>query len=507
MNSILVGGRWRPANKVGEFTAYNPDTSEQLDESYPISSWEDCSEALDVASRTAEQLELVSAQQISSFLERYADRLGDAAQEICRRAELETALPLRPRLLDVEMPRTIDQLRQAAEAARKESWRCPINDSDAGIHACYGSIGPALIFGPNNFPLAFNAVSGGDFAAAIAAGNPVIAKAHSSHPGTSRMLAEQAHAATADVDLPAGTVQLLYGVSREDGLRMVADPRLKAAAFTGSRTGGLALKSAADAVGTPIYLEMSSVNPVFFLPGAVAEGCKKLPAELVGSCLLSVGQFCTCPNLFVLLSDELANSFLQAVKSLMEERPVGALLARSALDILARSVGTLRSVGAEVLCGGQIANGPGYRFQNTLLRVNGEQFLSTPDALQTEAFGPVTLAVMVKDENEFVAVARHIEGSLTASVYSAADGTDDALVEQLMRVLRRKVGRLINDKMPTGVAVSPAMNHGGPFPATGHPGFTAVGIPASLRRFTKLDCYDNVRLNRLPSCLRESNND
>jgi NADP-dependent aldehyde dehydrogenase len=152
--------------------------------------------------------------------------------------------------------------------------------------------------------------------------------------------------------------------------------------------------------------------------------------------------------------------------------------------------------------GGKPLHGPGYRFANTLLRVSGKQFLANPESLQTEGFGPLTLGVVVDDDAEMLKVARAIEGSLTGSIYSAKQGGEDELAMDLMRVLRRRVGRVLNDKMPTGVAVSPAMNHGGPFPATGHPGFTAVGLPASIRRFAKLDCYDNVRPERLPNCLR-----
>jgi alpha-ketoglutaric semialdehyde dehydrogenase len=316
-------------------------------------------------------------------------------------------------------------------------------------------------------------------------------------------LAEHAQLAVTDSGLPAATVQLLFGIAREDGLRMVSDPRLSVAGFTGGRGGGLALKQAADAVGTPIYLEMSSVNPIFFLPGAVAERGEELPDELVGSCLLGVGQFCTSPNMFVLVESEATSKFVEAAKTQMESAPVGALLGKGGLDSLQESVATLREAGADVLAGGQVDEQPGYRFRNTLLQTTGKQFLETPDALQTEAFGPSTLAVIVENTAEALAVAAQIEGSLTGCIYSATDGSDDTLSEELMRVLRRKVGRLLNDKMPTGVAVSPAMNHGGPFPATGHPGFTAVGLPASIRRFAKLDCYDNVREARLPECLRD----
>jgi NADP-dependent aldehyde dehydrogenase len=166
-------------------------------------------------------------------------------------------------------------------------------------------------------------------------------------------------------------------------------------------------------------------------------------------------------------------------------------------------VASLREAGAELVTGGEPNKPPAVSFQNTLLRVSGGQFLKNAQRLQTEAFGNATLGVVVDGLEQAKAVAAQLEGSLTASLYSAADGSDDALCDALAPVLRHRAGRLLNDKMPTGVAVSPAMNHGGPFPATGHPGFTAVGIPASLRRFAMLACYDNVRPHRLPPWLRD----
>lgn len=502
MHPILLNGQWRPASSNGDFTGFNPATAEPLADRYPISAWDDCQAALDAASHAADALADVPANMIADFLQAYSDRLEAQATDICQTAESETALPVQPRLQDVELPRTVNQLRLAATAARDETWRDPVCDAEAGIYTCRAPLGPVLVMGPNNFPLAFNAISGGDFAAAIAAGNPVIAKAHPCQPSTTRLLAEQAQAAADEANLPAGTVQLLYGIDPKDGLRMVADPRLGAVAMTGSRQSGLALKAAADEVGKPIYLEMSSVNPVFFLPGAVAAGADDLAAELAGSCLLGGGQFCTCPNLFVLVKSGPAERFVKAVREQLESKPAPVLLARNVVETLESAIARLRGAGAEVLTGGQVADGPGYRFQNTLLRTTAEQFLREAVALQTEAFGPATMAVVAESPEQAIEVANHVEGSLTASMYVAADGSDDAVANRLMRVLRRRAGRLLTNKMPTGVAVSPAMNHGGPFPATGHPGFTAVGLPAAIRRFTKLDCYDNVPSHLRPECLR-----
>ena len=165
----------------------------------------------------------------------------------------------------------------------------------------------------------------------------------------------------------------------------------------------------------------------------------------------------------------------------------------------------MRQHGAEIVVGGRERAEGGYSFDNTLLRVDGATFLKSPQALQTEAFGPVSLVVVARDVDQILDILDHVEGNLTGTIYSNRQGSDDALYDRIEPALRARVGRLLNDKMPTGVAVSPAMNHGGPFPATGHPGFTAVGIPASLRRFGMLQCYDNVRPSRLPLALRDKN--
>jgi NADP-dependent aldehyde dehydrogenase len=394
-------------------------------------------------------------------------------------------------------------LRLAAAAVLEGSWALPTIDSKSNIRSVLGPLGPVLVFGPNNFPFAYNGIAGGDFAAAIAAGNPVIAKAHPCHPNTSRLLAEEAIAAVRETGLPGATVQMIYNLAPEDGLRFVADRRLGAVGFTGSRAAGLKLKSAADAVGKPFYAELSSLNPVIILPGALAERGAKIVEEFTGSCLMANGQFCTSPGLTILVASDAAEQFIAGVKAKLESSMPGTLLSSGVGKNLAASVKTLQTAGAELVTGGSAL--AGNKFANTLLRVSGEQFLAEPEKLQTEAFGNTSLFVVARDAAQAAAVLERLEGNLTGCFYSDTTGSDDALYEKLFPLVRSRVGRLLNDKMPTGVAVSPAMNHGGPFPATGHPGFTAVGIPASLRRFAALHCYDNVRPSRLPAALRDKN--
>jgi NADP-dependent aldehyde dehydrogenase len=204
-----------------------------------------------------------------------------------------------------------------------------------------------------------------------------------------------------------------------------------------------------------------------------------------------------------LFAGDAAEQFIAGVKAKMEGTPTTTLLSSSVLQNLANSVKALQAAGAEILTGG--AAQAGNRFANTLLRVDGEKFLTAPEKLQTEAFGNATLVMILRDAAQAAKVLAKLEGNLTGSIYSDTDGSDDALYAQLAPLLRTRVGRFLNDKMPTGVAVTAAMNHGGPFPATGHPGFTAVGIPASLRRFAMLQCFDNVRAHRLPPALQNQN--
>ncbi len=505
---ILIDGKWRAADAEGTFHAENPAKAEPLPIEFPISRWSDCAAALNAATQAAAELRAIDPEKIAAFLEAYAANIEANAAAIVAAAAEETALPASPRLKDVELPRTTNQLRQAAAAAREESWRNATLDLEKNIRSCFAPIGPVIVFGPNNFPFAFNGVSGGDFAAAIAAGNPVIAKAHPLHPNTTRLLAEQALKAVEQTGLPRATVQLIYNVSNETGLKLVGDPRVGAVGFTGSRNAGLRLKRAAEDAGKPIYLEMSSINPVIFLPAALAERSEQLATELVDSCLAGSGQFCTSPNLILAFETSENKSqtegFLAQIARSFSERPAQPLLSAAARKQLNEGVAALTKAGARLVTGGENAPGEGYRYANTLLRATAAQFLAAPHDLQREIFGNATLAVVVNTQQELNSILNLLEGNLTGAIYSAKSGADDAAYNTIAPILREKVGRLLNDKMPTGVAVSPAMNHGGPFPSTANPSVTSVGIPASIARFAKLECYDAVRPERLPAILKDT---
>ncbi len=507
MEPVLIAGEWRQAEApVGVFSAVDPSTKASLPEEYPVSGLGDVTRAFAAAQEAVAELRALSPETIARFLEDCAERIEAATDALVERAARETGLPAMPRLRSVELPRTTSQMRQGATAARDRSWCRATIDSKVNIRSLHAPLGgPVVVFGPNNFPFAFNSVAGGDFVAAIAAGNPVIGKANTGHPGTSRLLAECAHAAARACGLPRGMVQLLYRTPPDVGFALVSHAAVGATGFTGSKSAGLRLKEAADRAGKPIYLEMSSVNPVFVLPSALAERSAAIARELFDSCSLGAGQFCTKPGLTIVVGDARGEAFLAEVAALFEKATPGTLLGAQGPTSIADGIRELVRSGAEVMVGGQARTEGRYAFASTLLRARGDDFLAQPHGLQTEACGSVNLVVMARDAAQLVEIAESLEGNLTGTIYSDTHGADDALYARLAPALRSRVGRLLDDKMPTGVAVTPAMNHGGPFPATGHPAFTAVGIPASLLRFSALHCYDNVRPQRLPPELRNAN--
>ncbi len=502
---ILIDGHWLPSDTTEFFQASNPTTGQAIEESFPVSRWSDCDRMLTQAAKASEEMRSMPPTRFAEFLECLALKLEAAKEKLVAKANEESGLPVAPRLGDVELPRTVNQLRQAATAAKNGSWAMPTIDTKANIRSMYEPLGPVVVFGPNNFPFAFNSAAGGDFAAAIAAGNPVIAKANTSHPGTTRLMTELVVAAMQETKMPSAMVQMLYRTSHEDGLRLVSDSRMAATGYTGSRHAGLRLKAAADAAGKQFYAELSSVNPVVILPGALAERMANLVDEYVTSGLMGSGQMCTNPGLLLLIDDDASRAFVQEVTNRYQQAPAGTLLTKSVQRSLTTGVETLQNAGAKLLVGGEVVAGPRCAFANTLLKATGDQFLKDPVKFQTEAFGNAALFVLCRDRNQMLNVIKDLEGNLTGCIYSAKDESDDEDYRLLAPVLATKVGRLLNDKMPTGVAVSPAMNHGGPYPATGHPGFTAVGIPASMIRFAKLTCYDAVRSHRLPKALQDKN--
>jgi alpha-ketoglutaric semialdehyde dehydrogenase len=502
---VLIAGQWREAHAIDHFRAVDPSTGKEREEAWPVSGFADLDAALDAAVAAVVELARLPDAVRGDFLDRYAARLEARADDLAAVAHAETGLAVRPRLLEVELPRTLDQLRQGAAAAREGSWRMPMIDRQRNIRSLALGLGPVVVLPPGNFPLAYGAVTGGDCAAAIAGGNPVIAKAHPGCPSVSRLAASEALEALEESGMPPATVQLLHGLSPEDGERLVADPRVGATGFTGGEAAGRRLYAAASAAGRVIWVEMGSLNPVVLLPGAVAERAEAIAGDLTASVTGSAGQFCTKPGLVFLVDDHACTQFVMAVAARFSEIGPQVLLGPSGRDRLAAGIGRLRSAGARLVVGGDepaTSGGPCVH-PPTLLEIDGGAFLADDESFLVEAFGNATLLVRCRDVEQMAGAVGRVPGALGASVYAAHDGRDDRLFPALASVAAARAGRIVENRMPTGLAVVPSMQHGGPWPSAAPPFFSAVGFPSSILRFTRRLCFDGFSQERLPDCLRD----
>jgi len=504
MQPVLVAGEWRPAAAVDAYRAVDPATGSARDAVWPVSGWEDVDAALDAATRAAAELARLPVEAIAGFLDRYADRLAAQADPLLAAAHAETGLAIRPRLAEVELPRTLDQLRRAAAAAREQTWRMAMIDTAKNIRSVAVGLGPVVVFPPANFPLAYGAVTGGDFAAAIAAGNPVIAKAHPGCPSVSLLAAREAAEAVRETGLPAATVQLVHGVPPADGERLVADPRVGATGFTGGQEAGRRLFAAASVAGRVIWVEMGSINPVVLLPGALAERAGAIAGELTASVTGSAGQFCTKPGLAFFVDDAAGKAFVAATAAAFGGIGAQVLLGPTGRARLQAALGRLRAAGARLLVGdaGGTDGGP-CTHAATLLEVTAAELVTDPAGLVVEAFGNATVLVRCGSLAELERAVACVGGSLGASIYLARSGADDAAFARLAPLLVARAGRVIENRMPTGLAVVPPMQHGGPWPSAGPPFFSAVGFPWTMLRFARRVCFDGLAQARLPEILRD----
>ena len=505
MQDILVGGVWRAAAASETFRTVDPTSGRERDGVWPVSGWGDVDAALDAAVTAGAELGRLPDAARGAFLEAYATKLEADRDALVAIAHAETGLAVAPRLRDVEFSRMLDQLRQAAAAAREGTWRMAMLDTARNIRSAAFGLGPVVVFPPANFPLAYGGITGGDFAAAIAGGNPVIAKAHPGCPAVSFRAAHAAIEAVRSTGLPPATVQLLHGISSADGLRLVADPRVGATGFTGSEQAGRALFAAASAAGRVIWVEMGSINPVVILPGALAERGAAIAAELVESVTGSAGQFCTKPGLVFSVADAAGRAFVAHVADRMAAIGPQVLLSPGGCARLEGAVAALVAGGARILVdGGRPEAAAACSRAPTLLEIDAARFLARPEAFLVEAFGNATLLVRCADLDQLIHAAAHARGSLGASLYAARDGRDDSHWQPLAAVLVARAGRIVENRMPTGLAVTPPMQHGGPWPSAAPPFFSAVGLPFSILRFARRICFDGWTEARLPECLRDA---
>ncbi|WP_159992597.1 aldehyde dehydrogenase (NADP(+)) [Roseomonas sp. 18066] len=444
----------------------------------------------------------------AGFLEACAEAILAIGDELVERACAESGLP-RGRI-EGERGRTVGQLRLFAAMLREGSWlearidpalpqRQPLPRADLRLRQI--PLGPVAVFGASNFPLAFS-VAGGDTAAALAAGCPVIVKAHSAHPGTSELVGRALQSAVAKCGLPEGVFSLLFGSGAVVGQGLVADPRIKAVGFTGSRAGGTALmKTAAErAEPIPVYAEMSSINPVFLMPAALEEKAEALGKAFVGSLTMGAGQFCTNPGLVLAVEGPALERFLAAASEAVAAAAPQVMLTPGILQAYER--GTAQLAGSSRVT--KLAEGQPAKActgSAALFSASAADFLADPH-LQEEVFGSSSLVLRCKDLAEMKALAEKLEGQLTATLHLVDADTEAA--RALLPTLERRAGRILANGWPTGVEVCHAMVHGGPFPATSDGRSTSVGTLA-ISRFLRPVCYQDLPAALLPEALRDGN--
>lgn len=502
----IIGGSLTGEGKI-IFYAENPANGKKLEPGFHEASEKEIWAAIEKAAVAFDEYRNTSAQQRAGFLDAIAEEITGLGDDLITRCMEESGLP--EARLKGERGRTVMQLKLFAGYLREGSWvEARIDKAEptrtppkADIRSMLRPLGPVAVFGASNFPLAFS-VAGGDTTSALAAGCSVVFKAHAAHPGTCEMVGTAITRAVKKSGMPEGTFSMVHGKSTAVGLAIVRHPLIKAVGFTGSFRGGKALFDVANSrpVPIPVFAEMGSTNPVFILPEAMRERKEAIARDLAASVTLGVGQFCTNPGL-VFYQKDAEKGFAQSFSKSLEEVAPGVMLTSYIQEAYQAGVEKLsRTKGVSTLVKGtpvqQGCYAPAYLFQST-----GETFLSE-HSLEEEVFGPSTLAITVDDKNQLLRIARHLGGHLTATIHA----TENDLKEYsgLISILEQKVGRLIINGYPTGVEVTHAMVHGGPYPATTDSRSTSVGTDA-IKRFSRPVCYQGFPQSLLPEALRDDN--
>jgi alpha-ketoglutaric semialdehyde dehydrogenase len=505
----LIG--FREGNGSSELSyATDPTSGQHLEPGFAAASAEEVELAARLASEAFAVYSRISGHDRGAFLRRIAANIESIATDIVERAQQETALP--KARLQGETARTCAQLRLFAEVAEEGSWvdaRIDRADPDRkpspkpDIRSLLRPLGPVVVFGASNFPLAFS-VAGGDTASALAAGNPVIVKAHAAHPGTSELVGQMVRESVRQCNLPEGVFSLLFGSGAQIGTALMKHPLVKAGGFTGSRTAGRALMDVAATRPEPIpfYAEMSSTNPVFILPGALRERGEAIAAGLHTSFTLGAGQFCTKPGMVFLPHGNEATSFTDKLRQLVDGSAPFHLLTKTIHSSYDSALAGRKADAAVTL----VAEAPkatssvGFAVGSALFETDATTFLGSD--LDGEIFGPTTLLVRYSNRDQILEIAHSLEGHLTATIH----GTEQDLRDfaDLIAILEHKVGRLVFNGFPTGVEVSHAMVHGGPYPSTSDGRSTSVGTRA-IFRFTRQVCYQGFPDEALPQELKNEN--
>ncbi len=506
--NLLIGGA-ETRGTQGEERAVNPATGAALAPEFSGAALADVHRACSLAARDFDAFRSAPLETRARLLEAIAQGLLDLGDDLVERAMAESGLP-RPRI-EGERGRTCGQLRLFAKLAREGRWlNLTVDTAEPdrkpaprpGLRSRKIPVGPVAVFGASNFPLAFS-VAGGDTASALAAGCPVITKSHPSHLGTSELAGRVIQQAVQACGLPEGVFSLLVGVGNEVGGALVSHPAIQAVGFTGSRRGGQALvKIAADRPNPiPVFAEMSSVNPIFLLPGALAARAEAIGKGLAASATLGVGQFCTKPGLVFGIDGDGFQQFKQAAAAAIAASQANTMLNAGIQKAFTHGVDALGGAkGVERLADGGAA-ATSCDAQPALFSTTAEVLRTNP-VLAEEVFGPAALLIACRDRDEMLQAAARQEGQLTATMHM--EPGDLALARELLPVLERKAGRIVVNGFPTGVEVSFAMVHGGPSPATSDSRVTSVGAMA-IERFLRPVCYQDFPGDLLPEDLQDAN--
>ncbi|MCG2839436.1 aldehyde dehydrogenase (NADP(+)) [Sandaracinobacter sp. RS1-74] len=501
---LFIGGERRAAGR--RFRAYDPGKGAEIPE--PAFAEATALDVADACARAEAAFEAYSSRPLAeraAFLEAVATRIEALGDALLERAQAESGLPLAR--LQGERGRTCGQLRLFGKEVLEGGWQgLRIDEADAArvppkpdLRLRHVPLGPVAVFGASNFPLAFS-TAGGDTASALAAGCPVVVKGHPAHPGTSELVAIAFEEAIRETGMPAGVFSLLQGASNDIGAALVADPRIAAVGFTGSRAGGTALMriAAARPVPIPVYAEMSAVNPVVLLPQALKARGAALAQGFVASLTMGAGQFCTNPGLLLALAGPELDAFLADAGGHVSTAPAQVMLSAGIHAAYERGKAELAgSAGMRQVAQGQADSAPN-RGAAGLFTMTGAELLADPERAH-EIFGATSLVVACADEAELLAVLRALEDQLTATLH--ADAQDLEAARRLLPTLERKAGRILANGWPTGVEVTHAMVHGGPFPATSDGRSTSVGTLA-IERFLRPVCYQDLPEALLPEALR-----
>ncbi|WP_026350404.1 aldehyde dehydrogenase (NADP(+)) [Dyadobacter beijingensis] len=493
-----------------KFQAYAPATDTFLPEAFHCATPDEVNKTMALAEKAFDEYSQVPAARRADFLIAITEEILALGDQLLERANQETGLPIAR--LQGERARTINQLTQFADLLREGSWveasidtaqpdRAPAPKPD--IRKMLVPIGPVIMFGSSNFPFAYS-VAGVDSGPALAAGNPLIVKAHPAHPGVSDLTAQAIARAAQRTGMPEGTFSMLYDDGFEVGAALVKHPASKAVGFTGSYKGGMALYRLAQEREEPIpvFAEMGSVNPIVVLPGYLQKNAVELGKTLAGSVSLGAGQFCTNPGLVFITKSEGLDAFQDSYKTEILQTSSATMLTAGICKNYYKLRGqALAQPNVSALAISEQHSEGKNQAEASIALVSGKDFIANPK-LHEEVFGPFSLLIVCEDTDELYDAVLHLKGQLTATLI--AEEVEVTAYPKIVRQLAKISGRFILNGVPTGVEVCPSIHHGGPFPATADSKFTSVGRH-SILRFVRPQSFQNWPDTLLPDELKNAN--